>query len=255
MAARRQHINPGPENMSLLTQQQNHISEQIWNGDDSRELRSHRSCAVDDGLLPPCIVPYLIQAGFYGVSRVGHFEYVRPLIRALVERRRPETHTFHFPQGECTITLQDVALQLAVLGTLYRELCKAANPETEEIAGCLSLLHVWAWDRFPKLAPPRPPPRDPLAHIYQPLPPLAASSILQIDWTPYSSMFERGQIPNEYLQHPDIWRASVPLLNFATVEWHHSVLRQFGMTQPIPGPPRDLSDMHGLSLRNKSDQT
>ncbi|KAF7814557.1 serine/threonine-protein phosphatase 7 long form-like protein [Senna tora] len=346
MAARRQHINPGPENMSLLTQQQNHISERIWNGDDSRELRSRRSCAVDDGLPPPCIVPYLIQAGFYSVSRVGHFEYVRPLIRALVERWRPETHTFHFPQGECTITLQDVALQLglpcssyvvtgtekhnyrelcmellgielpqqrqtrkgqrvsmswlksqfqdfaecgqyswgsAVLGTLYRELCKATNPETEEIAGCLSLLHVWAWDRFPKLAPPRPPPRDPLAHIYQPLPPLAArwqgmlttarpatsshhmyrqmidrmDECGDIDWTPYSSMLERGEIPNEYLQHPDIWRASVPLVNFAIVEWHHSdrVLRQFGMTQSIQGPPRDLSDVHGLSLRNKSHQT
>ncbi|KAF7803406.1 serine/threonine-protein phosphatase 7 long form-like protein [Senna tora] len=392
MAARRQHINPGPENMSLLTQQQNHISERIWNGDDSRELRSRRSCAVDDGLPPPCIVPYLIQVGFYGVSRVGHFEYVRPLIRALVERWRPETHTFHFPQGECTITLQDVALQLglpcsgyvvtgtekhnyrelcmellgielpqqrqtrkgqrvsmswlksqfqyvpdhnspevykqrytrqyilhllggylipdktstdcclmylpllrdfaecgqyswgsAVLDTLYRELCKAANPETEEIVGCLSLLHVWAWDRFPKLAPPRPPPRDPLAHIYQPLPPLAArwqgmlttarpatsshhmyqqmidrmDECGDIDWTPYSSMLERGEIPNEYLQHPDIWRASVPLVNFAIVEWHHSdrVLRQFGMTQSIPGPPRDLSDVHGLSLRNKSHRT
>ncbi|KAF7815608.1 serine/threonine-protein phosphatase 7 long form-like protein [Senna tora] len=381
MAARRQHINPGPENMSLLTQQQNHISERIWNGDDSRELRSRRSCAVDDGLPPPCIVPYLIQAGFYGVSRVGHFEYVRPLIRALVERWHPETHTFHFPQGECTITLQDVALQLglpcsgyvvtgtekhnyhelcmellgielpqqrqtrkgqrvsmswlksqfqyvpdhnspevykqrytrqyilhllggylipdktstdcclmylpllrdfaecgqyswgsAVLGTLYRELCKAANPETEEIAGCLSLLHVWAWDRFPKLAPPRPPPRDPLAHIYQPLPPLAArwQGMLTTARPATSShhMYrqmidrmdecgDRGEIPNEYLQHPDIWRASVPLVNFAIVEWHHSdrVLRQFGMTQSIPGPPRDLSDVHGLSLRNKSHQT
>ncbi|KAF7806398.1 serine/threonine-protein phosphatase 7 long form-like protein [Senna tora] len=171
----------------------------------------------------------------------------------------------------------------AVLGTLYRELCKAANPETEEIAGCLSLLHVWAWDRFPKLAPLRPPPRDPLAHIYQPLPPLAArwqgmlttarpatsshhmyrqmidrmDECGDIDWTPYSSMLERGEIPNEYLQHPDIWRASVPLVNFAIVEWHHSdrVLRKFGMTQSIPGPPRDLSDVHGLSLRNKSHQT
>ncbi|KAF7835763.1 serine/threonine-protein phosphatase 7 long form-like protein [Senna tora] len=49
-----------------------------------------------------------------------------------------------------------------------------------------------------------------------------------IEWTPYSSMLERGQIPNEYLQDPDIWRASVPLLNFAIVEWQHSdrVLRQ-----------------------------
>ncbi|KAF7810553.1 uncharacterized protein G2W53_037296 [Senna tora] len=33
MVTRRDHINPGLEDMSLLTQQQNHISERIWNGD------------------------------------------------------------------------------------------------------------------------------------------------------------------------------------------------------------------------------
>ncbi|KAH1114285.1 hypothetical protein J1N35_007663 [Gossypium stocksii] len=34
------------------------------------------------------------------------------LINVLVEIWRPETHTFHLPCGECTITLEDVALQL-----------------------------------------------------------------------------------------------------------------------------------------------
>ena len=47
-----------------------------------------------------------------------------PLITCLVERWQPKTHTFHFPVGEMTITLQDVAIILrlcihgpAVIGT------------------------------------------------------------------------------------------------------------------------------------------
>jgi len=36
------------------------------------------------------------------------------LVSVLVERWRTETHTFHFPHGETTITLQDVALQLGL---------------------------------------------------------------------------------------------------------------------------------------------
>ncbi|MBA0717280.1 hypothetical protein Golax_005114 [Gossypium laxum] len=34
------------------------------------------------------------------------------LINTSVERWRPETHTFHLPFDECTITLEDVTLQL-----------------------------------------------------------------------------------------------------------------------------------------------
>ncbi|RYR01971.1 hypothetical protein Ahy_B06g080834 [Arachis hypogaea] len=36
------------------------------------------------------------------------------LRRAFVERWRPETHTFHLPWGECTITVEDVAMQLGL---------------------------------------------------------------------------------------------------------------------------------------------
>ncbi|RYQ79333.1 hypothetical protein Ahy_Scaffold6g108059 [Arachis hypogaea] len=33
---------------------------------------------------------------------------------ALVERWRPETYTFHLPWGECTVILEDVAMQLGL---------------------------------------------------------------------------------------------------------------------------------------------
>ncbi|KAH1107113.1 hypothetical protein J1N35_010881, partial [Gossypium stocksii] len=36
------------------------------------------------------------------------------LINVLVKIWKPETHTFHLPCGECTITLEDVALELGL---------------------------------------------------------------------------------------------------------------------------------------------
>ncbi|KAF7812907.1 serine/threonine-protein phosphatase 7 long form-like protein [Senna tora] len=72
-----------------------------------------RRCAHDRIAEPPvAIVPYLRQSGFYGVSRLRFFALQPSLISALVERWQPETHTFHTTQGECTITLEDVAIQL-----------------------------------------------------------------------------------------------------------------------------------------------
>ncbi|RYR04903.1 hypothetical protein Ahy_B06g084714 isoform B [Arachis hypogaea] len=37
------------------------------------------------------------------------------MINALIERWRPETHTFYFSVGECVVTLEDVAIILGLL--------------------------------------------------------------------------------------------------------------------------------------------
>ncbi|RYR34086.1 hypothetical protein Ahy_A10g048804 [Arachis hypogaea] len=42
------------------------------------------------------------------------FTFDNSLISTLVERWRPETHTFHLPWDEVTITLQDVAYHLGL---------------------------------------------------------------------------------------------------------------------------------------------
>ena len=64
--------------------------------------------------MDPRIRPYVIRVGFYGIYRLGHIMIDWPLITCLVERWRPETHTFHVSVREMTITLQDVAIILGL---------------------------------------------------------------------------------------------------------------------------------------------
>ena len=64
--------------------------------------------------LDPRVLQYVLRAGFYGVYRLGLIRLDHALITAFVERWRPETHTFHLPVGEATITLQDVAILLGL---------------------------------------------------------------------------------------------------------------------------------------------
>ncbi|XP_020971913.1 serine/threonine-protein phosphatase 7 long form homolog [Arachis ipaensis] len=58
----------------------------------------------------PIVEGHLRETGFYYVSQIGVVQCQSALINALIERWRPETHTFHFPIGECSMTLEEVAV-------------------------------------------------------------------------------------------------------------------------------------------------
>ncbi|MBA0624006.1 hypothetical protein Godav_009421 [Gossypium davidsonii] len=63
----------------------------------------------------PLIENYLREAGFWHVATIGRgCKLDLKLISALVERWRPKTRTFHLSRGECTITLEDMQLQLGL---------------------------------------------------------------------------------------------------------------------------------------------
>ncbi|XP_065628827.1 serine/threonine-protein phosphatase 7 long form homolog [Quercus suber] len=115
--ARINHADPGPSDTMLLTQQPNHRSEVIWNGQDPGTLTcrsrssefSNREPMVDDR-----VVNIMKALGLEGLLWIPGREIDNGLITALVERWRPETHTFHMPHGEISITLQDVEVLLGL---------------------------------------------------------------------------------------------------------------------------------------------
>ncbi|XP_016673178.2 protein MAINTENANCE OF MERISTEMS-like [Gossypium hirsutum] len=89
-----------------------HISDAANNADSFRVLRGRVSALKI--ALDARFMPYLELAGFGSIALIRSSDLRFDLLSALVERWGPETHTFHFPCGECTVTLEDVAVQLGL---------------------------------------------------------------------------------------------------------------------------------------------
>lgn len=107
-------LSPGPDTTSVLSLQQQHRSTAIWDGNDPGVLTIRHNYQIFKWPLDERVRPYLITCGLHGVSRLGSVRIDHALVTALVERWRQETHTFHLPVGEATITLQDVAILLGL---------------------------------------------------------------------------------------------------------------------------------------------
>ncbi|KAF8379072.1 hypothetical protein HHK36_028499 [Tetracentron sinense] len=90
----------------------------------------------------------LIQrAGLLPLLKWHSFSLDAPLLTAIVERWQSETNTFHFPCGEMTITLQDVAhiLGLRVIGEVVSG-CSISKDDAREL--CNRLLGKVHWEPY-----------------------------------------------------------------------------------------------------------
>ena len=69
--------------------------------------RHREKSMLEGGLdgLDPRITTYITDVRLDGLLQVPHMDLDHALITVLVERWRPETHLFHLPHGEMTITL------------------------------------------------------------------------------------------------------------------------------------------------------
>ena len=63
---------------------------------------------------PERTMELIATMGFGVVCNLGTVMLDHSLITTLVERWRPETHTFHLPVGEATITLQDIEVLMGL---------------------------------------------------------------------------------------------------------------------------------------------
>ncbi|KAH7859301.1 hypothetical protein Vadar_034309 [Vaccinium darrowii] len=325
-------LEPGPIDDSVLTRQASHRSARVWdlNGlEESVVLTCRRRELALSRVVVDRLLPLIEAAGFTGLMKVPFIQLDCHLITALVERWRPETHSFHMPTGETTITLQDVSIQLGLrvdgrpitgrmdynwpeecdrllgvkptgsnlqggrltlgwlekalpnlpdnaddatlrkyarayilqlmgasifsdksskclhlmflplledldqagqcswgsgaLGWLYRDLCRATVPTAHEIGGCLILLQVWAWDRFPYIAPLRcnklPVQSGPLITRWHDVFSVVQVPTHVVVWEPYSPDVVAA-LPDYCRVGSEVWQAVAPLLCFPVAEWH-----------------------------------
>ena len=77
--------------------QAKHVSEHVWNGEENRKLHIRRVVPTYQGKeeIPKEIISLLRQSGFYWIMKMGYLKINASLMTVLIERWRPETHTFH----------------------------------------------------------------------------------------------------------------------------------------------------------------
>ncbi|XP_047940333.1 protein MAIN-LIKE 1-like [Salvia hispanica] len=96
-----------------------HISRKAWTGEETTPFNIWRFeghfWKIDNHHI--CVIDYVCRFGFGGVYYLGKsLDVDHALITGLVERWRPETHTFHLPVGDYCYLGRSSAMGLRVDG-------------------------------------------------------------------------------------------------------------------------------------------
>ncbi|KAH0684614.1 hypothetical protein KY290_020948 [Solanum tuberosum] len=155
---------------------------------------------------------------FKEILDVGYVPYDSGLISALIERWRPETHTFHMRTVK----------------------------QSNKVCGFLSLLQIWAWERIIPLQP-----LSKSLRTNQ----LEVLTALARKWTRRRNHQNVARtviedvingLPEWCQSGQSVWMAHVPLIYGIYREWHmiDRVVIQFGYLQHIPGPCTQFFEHH-----------
>ncbi|KAL0927843.1 hypothetical protein M5K25_002058 [Dendrobium thyrsiflorum] len=173
-----------------------------------------------------------------------------------------EIHLQYLTIMEDLAVFRTYSLGGAVLAHLYRELSEATRPSRANIAGCIHLLQIWAWEHLhvgrPSLWVPFLVELDglsvgfrwnedrlrnlPVGNLTSYRDELDGLLDSQVIWEPYTPEI-RAQVAEICLTGEEVWTARVPLISWKRVEWHlpDRVLRQFGLCPSTDVEPMDPS--------------
>ncbi|MFQ6668182.1 hypothetical protein Gotur_033929 [Gossypium turneri] len=149
--------------------------------------------------------------------------YIMHILKGVLmpDANNNKVHMMYLPLLAELSNVRSYSWGSAVLAVLYRELCRATNPDVVDMGGCLTLLQSWALYRF----------------------------ILM----PYHKPEITDVVPSSAYVHSEIWCTNALIINFSVVEWYHGdrVLRQFGCIQHISDPPCEVGAVHSMNKRGK----
>ncbi|RYR72147.1 hypothetical protein Ahy_A02g006354 [Arachis hypogaea] len=212
---------------------------------------------------------HLRSTGFYHVSRIGVIRGFYPLLAALVERWRPETHTFVLPMGEIIVILEEVAhiFSLPIDGE-HSQSIAIFGRELEVSSSSKSYIKL-GWVRCIRDAEPLDTKESIKRYVRWQIFCLLGSTLFtdkwshsertttwlsktaakfrqdidymeEFEWRPYDGLI----IPDELHGYLEVCDIVALLLSFECVERH-----PFGHAQPPPGVARDiLLDQHCITL-------